>query len=295
MAPDFTLSIHVFFSSSIYKMDLSDVTATVKTAFCNTQIAEAFAAAVVASSKGKENIIQESYDLEIQKLSDELKIIKNCINDIQQSFLNKFGTNSNSTETSEINDTIGENNGMNKEFQNREWETMQKYIYEHFKNQTEIQAKVNEIEEYIIHRREDFSLKNNEINFLEKNLEVSTEHITTLAYLIENQKNKVNSLEERIGILEKKISCLDDKFATNYKILENVTKLTDSLADAFKTQSKSWEEFCNISKILSKDTDYLIKRNAGTFEENGTTDELASLFKRFVDTIQNIQPVNFVP
>ncbi|OII72129.1 uncharacterized protein cubi_01462 [Cryptosporidium ubiquitum] len=277
-------------------MDLNDITATVKTAFCNTQIAEAFAAAVVASSKGKENIIQESYDLEIQKLSNELKALKSCINDMQQSFLNKFGADSNPIETYEINDNVSEKNGgMSKEFQNREWETMQKYIYEHFKNQTEIQTKVKEIEDYIIRGKEDFSLKKSEINSLEKNLEVSTEHITTLAYLIENQKDRIDVLEEKIGILEGKINCLDEKFITNFKILENVSQLTDLITNTLQAQSKSWEDFCKTSKKLSKDADYLIKKNAGTFEENSTVDELALLFKKFIDEIQHIRPVNFVP
>ncbi|KAH8584224.1 chromosome segregation ATPases [Cryptosporidium sp. chipmunk genotype I] len=277
-------------------MDLNDVTATVKTAFCNTQIAEAFAAAVVASSKGKENIIQESYDLEIKKLSNELKTIKNSINDLQQSFLNKFNADSNPRKTSELDDGyMGEDSSTSEEFLNREWKTMQRYIYEHFKNQTEIQTKVKEIEDYIIHGRENFSLKSNEIYSLEKNLEVSTEHITTLAYLIENQKDRINSLEEKVGVLENKINCIDEKFITNLQILENVAKLTDSLMNALNNQTKSWENSCKILKKLSSDAGYLIKRTAGTFEENSVTDELALLLKKFIDAMQSVQPLYSVP
>ncbi|KAK9173044.1 hypothetical protein CmeUKMEL1_10060 [Cryptosporidium meleagridis] len=271
-------------------MDINDVSATVKTAFCNTQIAEAFAAAVVASSKGKEDIIQESYDLEIKKLSNELNALKNCINDMQQSFLIKFGAGSNSKKTFEVNDSsmCEENNTTGEEFLNREWETMQKYIYEHFKNQTEIQSKIKEIEDHIIHGKENFSLKSIEIHSLEKNLEVSTEHITTLAHLIENQKDKINLLEEKLGLLESRINHLDDRFITNFQILENVAKSTDSLMNMLNSQTKSWENSRKIFKKLSSDADYLLKKTADTFEENSIVDELALLLKKFIDVLQDV-------
>lgn len=273
-------------------MDLSDVTATVKTAFCNTQIAEAFAAAVVASSTGKESIIRESYDLEIHKLSNELRVLKNSINEIQQSFLNKSGTETNLENSPDIeDDALTKNSGASKLSHDKEWEAMQTYIYEHFKNQTEIQAKVKEIEEYIINWRENFSLKNNEIDNLGRNLEVSTEHITTLAYLLDNQKDRIYMLEEKMDALEKKLKSLDEQFITHFQLLENVSRLTDSLMNMFKTQSESWDNLCKLLKQLSRDADYLIKRNIGTFEENDSTDELALLFKRLVGAIQDVRPI----
>ncbi|KAJ1610328.1 hypothetical protein OJ253_1217 [Cryptosporidium canis] len=277
-------------------MDLSDVTATVKTAFCNTQIAEAFAAAVVASSKGKENVIRESYDLEIRKLSNELKALKSYVNEIQESFLNISGLQSNSVESTEAKDGIETSgNSASKLSNDKEWEAMKKYIYEHFRNQTEIQTKVKEIEDCIINGKEITSIKNNEIEDLGKNLEASIEHITTLAYLLDNQKDKICTLEEKVCALERKLNDLDEKFTTNLQLSENVTKLTDSIMSIFRTQSESWENFCKVIKQLSRDADHLIKRNAGTFEENSNADELALLFKRFIGAMQDIRPINLIP
>ncbi|KAF7459240.1 chromosome segregation ATPase [Cryptosporidium felis] len=271
-------------------MDLNDVNATVKTAFCNTQVAEAFAAAVVASSKGKDNIIKDSYDLEIQKLNNELKRLKDDINNLQTSFIGNLGTEPKSVGTAESRgENQRENPRSNKQLNYGEWEILQKYIYEHFEQQARTESKIKDLEDSIVRDKENLLSRKSEIDLIEKNLEASTEQITTLVYLISEYKEKINSIEERINILQGKVNSVDEKLTTNLQILDSIAEIPDSLMNTLSSQSESWNEFRGFLKQLSKEVDYFVKRNIGSFDENNCTDELGSLLKKLIDAMQQVQ------
>ncbi|KAK6589901.1 hypothetical protein RS030_192973 [Cryptosporidium xiaoi] len=273
-------------------MNINDVNTTVKTAFCNTQIAEAFAAAVVESSKQKDSTIKVGYDSEIQKLTDELQSVKETLSKIEKQFSKMLKREENENSENVDSEYTVQQVKMNKEdnIRSMEWDALQKYMYERLREQAGLETRISELEGSVIREKESLTLKKNELSILSRNLEASTEQITTLAHIVGIQKDEICSVKSKIEELENRIDSLDERINISYKISENIANLPNSIMDAFKTQKKSWDNFSKALNQVNREIDFIIDKNSGTFEENGGVDELAGVLKVLVNAIKTLRP-----
>ncbi|KAH8739026.1 hypothetical protein FG386_003351 [Cryptosporidium ryanae] len=274
-------------------MNINDVNATVKTAFCNTKIAEAFAAAVVESSKQNDSTVKTEYNSDIQKLTDELQSVKETLSEIEKHIFKApvKGENINSENIEYDDETPQTKTNRDGNMRHMEWEALQKYLYDRFSEQAGLETRIIELEGSIIREKESLTQSKNELSAINMNLEASTEQMTTLLHLIGIQKDEISNIKSKIQDLENKINDLDEKVNISCKISESIANLPNSIMDAFETQTKSWDGFSKTINQVSRDIDFIIDKNSGTFEENGGVDELAGVLKVLVNAMKSLRPV----
>ncbi|EEA06057.1 uncharacterized protein CMU_018140 [Cryptosporidium muris RN66] len=253
-------------------MDRRDVDATVKTAFGNNQMAMAFAAAVEASSENK--VDNENSSTELNKVKKEVEELKQTLNEIK-------------SQLHDIKNKGNEQLGSSKTLDQAEWISLQQYIYEHFKNQAEIQRKFNELEENLSTNGNNVSELRIKIREYESSLEVNTNHITTLALVLDEWQEKVNRLDSVISNLKQSLD-------TNAKIVDNIAKLPNSILDIFYSQSQAWNGFSKVLNQLSNDMDKEINKSSIYQEENNNL-EVAISIKTLVEAMKNLQPLLLLP